>query len=36
MIIKFISIKNDLLNNLRKFLKFKQILKIFDKFEKIV
>ena len=36
IIIKFIRIKKDLLNNLRQFLKFKKILKIFDKFEKIV
>ena len=36
MIIKLIRIKNDLLTKLRKFSKFKLILKIFEKFEKIV
>ena len=36
MIIKLLSIKNDLLTNLRKFSKFKKILKIFEKTEKIV
>ena len=36
MIIKLIKIKNDLLKKLRKCSKFKEILKIFEKVEKIV